>query len=147
MTFNNARSGLNNATEYVVAGLPWVENRTVNTTPTKIELPLVSSRLSFQVSVGSAARVGFTLNGVNGVNWVLITSGSGYVNFDIRCKEFYIRADSATSTISVMAALTLIDQRNMPTLTGSATYNSSSTAGFVYGYGFPGCPGNGTGLG
>ncbi len=146
MTFNNTRSGANNATEYVVSGLPWVSASVCNTTPYKVELPMVTSRISFQVSAGSALRVGFTSNGVNGSNYVLVPASTPWVEFNVRCKEFYIRSDSATSTMSMMATLTTIDQRNFPALSGSATYNSASNVN-AYGYGVPGTPGAGGGLG
>ena len=146
MTFNTGRSGLNNATEYVVSGLPWVSSSVVNTTPFKVQLPYVASKLSFQVSAGSALRVGFSENGVNNSNFVLVSSATGWVDFNFRCKEFYIMADSATSTCSMAISLTTIDQRSMPILTGSGMYNSGATD-FILGYGIPGTPGAGSGLG
>jgi len=146
MTFNNSRSGINNATEYVVSGLPWVSSSVVGVAPFRVQLPMVSSRLSFQVSAGSALRVGFTANGVNGSNFVLVTNATGWSDFNFRCKEFFIRSDSATSTCSMAICLTTIDQKSMPVLTGSAMYNSASVA-FVYGYGVAGDPGAGSGLG
>ncbi len=147
MTFNGTRSGINNATEYVASGLPWVtSSNSLNTTPWKVSFPFVTSRISLAVTGSGAVRLGFTVNGVNGTNYALIPGGTGWTQFDIRCKEIYVRADSATQNISIMASLTTIDQRSFPVLTGSATYNSASVA-FEFGYGVSGSVGAGTGLG
>lgn len=147
MTYNNTRSGPNNTAEYMASGLPWVTSSTgIGTSPWKIQFPYVTNHLSFCVTGSGAVRVGFTQNGVNGTNFALIPGGAGWVQFDVRCKEIYVRSDSATQNLSIMAGLTLIDEKNFPVLTGSAFYNSASVT-YHFGYGIQGCPGVGTGLG
>lgn len=145
--FNNSRSGPNNAAEYLASGLPWVTSSTnLTTSPWKIDFPYVTNHLSFCVTGSGAVRVGFTQNGVNGTNFALIPGGTGWVQFDVRCKEIYIRADASVQNVSLMAGLTMIENRGFPILTGSATYNSASNT-YAYGYGVSGSAGVGTGLG
>lgn len=146
MSFNYPRSGPANTAEYMASGLPWVTSSTVTTTPWRIDFPLVTSHLVVSCPSGSI-RLGFTQNGVNGVNGQnYITIGSTYVDLTTRCKQIYVRADSGTATLSLFAGLTMIDQREFPILTGSAVYNSASTT-FQLGYGYVGTPGSGSGLG
>jgi hypothetical protein len=113
-----------------------------------VQLPYVSSRISIYGGTGSTdgVRLGFTLNGVNGSNYSLVKGGDGWVHFDIRCKEFYIRSDVGTIAMSMNVGLTLIEEKIFPVLTGSATYLAASTGSF-YGYGKPGDPGAGSGMG
>lgn len=147
MTFNNTRSGPNNAAEYAASGLPWVTSSTsLPVTPWKIQFPYVTNHISLCVTGSGAVRLGFTLNGVNGTNFALIPGGTGWAQFDIRCKEIYVRADASVQNVSIMAALTTIDQKSFPVLTGSAFYNSASVD-YKFGYGIPGTPGVGEGLG
>lgn len=147
MTYNNSRSGPNNAAEYVASGLPWVtSSANISTSPWKIDFPYVTNHLSFCVTGSGAVRVGFTQNGVNGTNFALIPGGTGWVQFDVRCKEIYVRSDTSTQNISILAGLTMIENRGFPVLTGSAIYNSASVS-YEFGYGVSGSAGVGTGLG
>ena len=64
-------------------------------------------------------RVGFTLNGVNGTNYFSIPGGTS-VEFDVRVKSIFIRADSSGAfKYSVFAGLTTIATGQMPELTAS----------------------------
>lgn len=150
MTFQNPRSGPNNVAEYQASGLPWVTGALVlSTTPVRIDFPYVTNAIHFHVyNHGSnvTMRFGFTENGVNGSNFGVIHDADGWATFDFRCKTIFVRADTGTVTCSIAAGLTTIDQRTFPILTSSAVYNTG-TLGNVFGYGIPGTPGAGTGLG
>lgn len=147
MSFQYPRSGPNNVAEYQASGLPWVSSSTnVSTTPWKIPFPYVTSKLSFMVTGSGAVRVGFSQNGVNGNNYMLVSGGTGWTTFELRCKEIYVRADAGAMNVSIAAGLTMIDEKVFPVLTGSAIYNTGSTT-FHLGYGVSGSPGSGTGLG
>lgn len=146
MSYGNARSGPNNVNEYVASGLPWVSSSGLTTSPWKIDFPYVTNNIYIRASGSSPVRVGFTQNGVNGSNFIQVSQSDGWTQFNIRCRTVYLRADFGTVTCSFMAGLTTIEHRAFPELTGSATYNSAET-GSIYGYGKPGDPGAGQGLG
>lgn len=147
MTYGNARSGPNNVGEYQTSGLPWVSSSSVTTAPFKIDFPYVTNGISLHVTGGTVGlRLGFTLNGVNGSNFITITNTDGWSHMPIRCKSVFIRSETGTVPFSLLASLTLIEEKVFPVLTGSAIYLAGSTGSF-YGYGKPGDPGVGSGLG
>lgn len=146
MTYGNTRSGLNNVGEYQASGLPWVTSSAITATPVRIDFPYVTNNIYFMTTGSVGLRVGFTVNGINGGNYVPVTSGGGWVEFNVRTSYVYLRSDAGSATYSMMAGLTMIENKQFPNLTGSATYNSASI-GNSYGYGKPGDPGAGTGLG
>lgn len=146
MAFNYPRSGLGNVGEYQTSGLPWVTSSNVTDAVWRVDLPYVSNYVAFRAHSG-IVRVGFTENGVNGSNYILLQSGDGFTEFPVRCKTLYLRSNAAvTSSFSMYVGLTQIQQRDFPVLTGSAIYNSGSIT-FEYGYGQQNTPGSGSGLG
>jgi hypothetical protein len=148
MTYGNSRSGANNVGEYQASGLPWVTSSVLTATPFKVEFPYVTNHISIYGGTGSTdgVRLGFSLNGVNGSNYALVKGGGSWVNFDIRCKEVYIRSDVGTVAMSMCVGLTMIENKSFPVLTASAIYGANVT-GSLFGYGKPGDPGVGSGLG
>lgn len=146
MSFNFPRSGPSNVAEYQASGLPWVTSSNITDSVWRIDFPYVTNALSLQVTSGTV-RLGFTQNGVNGSNYILVGTSNDYPNFDLRCKTIFLRSHTAmTSSVSVIAGLTQIQHRDFPVLTGSAIYNSASV-GYVFGYGLPSTPNSGSGLG
>jgi hypothetical protein len=77
---------------------------------------------NLESSSGKLLRVGFTLNGITGVNgnyYFNVDSGDLFT-FDVRVKEVFLRSDTTnTINFSVFGALTTIDSNFMPVLTGS----------------------------
>lgn len=146
MPYGNTRSGINNVGEYQASGLPWVSSSVLTTTPVKISFPYVTNFISINGGTGSTdgVRLGFSQNGVNGTNYALIRGGEGWVQFDIRCKEIYIRSHVGTVSMSMCAGLTTIENKSFPVLTASAIFGANVTG---FGYGKPGDPGVGTGIG
>lgn len=124
-----AQPGLNHAPEYMVSGLPFVTASALTVSASKIELPYVSSELSFHAT-GGAIRFGFTENGVNGSNYFLVGPGEGLFRFDIRCKTIYVRGDAGAATMTMAAALTQIDRDRYPLLTGSLADPITGKQGF-----------------
>lgn len=146
MTYGNARSGPNNVNEYVASGLPWVSSSGLTITPWKIDFPYVTNNIYLKASGSSPVRIGFTQNGVNGSSFVNVAQADGWVEFNVRCRTVYLRADFGVATCSLMVGLTTIEHKAFPELTGSGIYNSAVTSS-IYGYGKPGDPGAGGGLG
>lgn len=150
MTYQNARSGPNNVGEYQTSGLPWVTSSLVTQTPLKIDFPYVTNHISVHGGAyggTDGVRIGFSVNGVNGGNYALVKAADGWTQFDLRCKEIYVRADTGTVSMSLCVGLTLIENKAFPSLSGSAIYNPAATSSLLYGYGKPGDPGVGSGIG
>jgi hypothetical protein len=123
MSLNNPSSGFFSTPEFQASGLPWVVTAATSTTVVaKYSLPKVSKSITItntDATLGNRIRIGFTENGVNGTNYVLVNGGQT-VTLDARVKQFFIRANtSGAFTYSVYCALTTIDEKFMPLLTGS----------------------------
>lgn len=126
MSLNNPSSGFFSSPEFQAAGLPWViTGATTNTTVIKYTFPKVTKSLTvhnLESSSGKLLRVGFTLNGITGVdgNYYFNVDSGDLFTFDVRVKEVFLRSDTTnTINFSVFGALTTIDSNFMPILTGS----------------------------
>lgn len=126
MSLNNPSSGFFSSPEFQASGLPWaISASTTNTTVIKYTFPKVTKSISIhnlESSAGKLLRVGFTLNGVNGAgaNYYFCVDSGDLFTFDARVKEIYVRSDTTnTIAFSIYAALTTIDEKFMPILTGS----------------------------
>ena len=129
----NMKQGPNFAPAYQVSGTPFVQtvSSVLHTAATKITFPHVTRWVTITATDGAtgALRIGFSENGVMSnpnPDYYLLqmadVGGSKFsattVRLELRCKELYIRADSATiDTVSVVAGLTGIE--SFPVLTGS----------------------------
>ena len=126
MGLNTPKTGLNSSFEFQMAGLPWVISATtVSSTATRYQTPKVTKSIiiSNLDTASKSIRIGFTENGINGViedNYFIVQAGQT-LTFDVRVKEFYVRADTFTENLdySVYCSLTTIDSDMMPVLTGS----------------------------
>jgi len=123
MSLNNPNSGFFSTPEFQASGLPWtVTAATSGVIIAKYSLPKVTKSITFvntDTTATNRIRVGFTENGINGTNYVLVNGGQT-ITLDARVKEIFIRANaSGAYTYSVYCALTTIDGRFMPILTGS----------------------------
>jgi len=123
MSLNNPSSGLFSTPEFQASGLPWtVTAATSGTTVVKYSIPKVTKNITVvnsDATAGNRIRIGFTENGVNGSNYVLVNGGQT-VTLDARVKEIFVRANSSGAyTYSIYCACTTIDGKFMPILTGS----------------------------
>ena len=123
MSLNNPSSGFFSTPEFQASGLPWsVSAATSATTVVKYALPKVTKSITIinnDATATNRIRIGFTENGVNGSNYVLVNGGQT-VTLDARVKEIFVRANtSGAFTYSIYCALTTIDGKFMPILTGS----------------------------
>ena len=120
---DNAKSGFNSATEYMISGLPWVTSSiATGGTTFGYQFDKLSKHIivANNDSAGKYLRVGFTKNGVEKGNYFRINGGST-VEFDTRVKEIYVRADNNADSppFSLFAELVNVDSSMMPVLTGS----------------------------
>ena len=121
---NEPRIGYNSVTEFMGSGLPWVISGTAVSSATSYRFDKVLKHMVIKnhESAGKYLRVGFTLNGVNGVeaNYFFRVDGGDKFEFDARIKEIYLKRDGSDDiSFSMYAELVGIDATMMPTLTGS----------------------------
>jgi len=124
MSLNNPSSGFFSTPEFQTSGLPWVITGSTSTTEViRYTFPKVTKSIVINnFTSNKLLRVGFTNNGINGVGgkYYFTVPGLTVVTLDARVTEFYVRADTSdTIDFSMYAALTTIDNRFMPVLTGS----------------------------
>jgi len=158
MTFEYPRSGNNNVAEYMASGMPWVTSSNVATVPYEIRFPMVTSNITVHNNAPDLAgnlRVGYSANGVTGSNFFLLEPQMT-ISMNVRSKSLFLMSSSGSITFSVHAALTMIDSRGFPALSGSAIYGTAGAASGSYGYGklgdwgitpSTGVPGDGNGVG
>jgi hypothetical protein len=125
MSMGNTGAGFGATAEYMTSALPWVSGSIVTSTsaPMRVNFPKVTKYIKVRADQANV-RVGFTANGINGTNYFLVTSGT-VETFDVRVKEVYLRAHAGTGLVDVFAGLTLIPERQMSLLTGSAALTGS----------------------
>jgi hypothetical protein len=138
MSLKNARPGPMAVPEYQLSGVPFItgsaEAELDATTPVRVSFPYVTSRLVIQSSGSNPVWVGFSENGVKGIdsgethrfqlqepNVQQDTSTNALSRIEIpaRCTEVWLMAVQGTAGFQVLATLTGIPVVNMNTLTGS----------------------------
>jgi hypothetical protein len=124
MGMNEPRIGYNSVTEFMGSGLPWVISGTAGSSATSFQFEKISKHIIIKnhESAGKYLRVGFTLNGINGVgaNYFFRVDGGDTFEFDARIKEIYLKRDGGSDiSFSMYAELVGIDATMMPQLTGS----------------------------
>jgi hypothetical protein len=135
------RSGLNNTAEYMTSGLPFTFTGTTGGAPIRIDFPFVTNFICVNnLDTAVALKVGFTENGILGTNYfsVFPSSEVSSTPLYLRVKTLYIDADSAVE-FEVVAGLTMIKAKEMPTLTGSAVQGiSGSFPEYIHELGYEG---------
>lgn len=136
MALDNPSSGFFSVNEYQVSPLPWaITSVTSGVSVASYTLPRVSKNIvitNLETGATKFLRLGFTLNGVNGVedNYYIVIPPDTTLSFDVRMKQFFVRADSSnTINFSIFCGLTTISEMQMPTLTGSLSDGSVGWSG------------------
>lgn len=130
MAINNPSSGFFGSNEYVASPLPWaLTDYTSGTSVNAVSFHKVTKNITVHNhgATGEFIRIGFSKNGVNAVgdDYYFLLNGGKELYLDVRVIELFIRADTSNSIrYSVYAGLTLINQEQMPLLTGS--YNGTN---------------------
>ncbi len=124
MGMNDPRIGYNSATEFVASGLPWVTSGTAVAAAESYKFEKITKHviIANHEVAGKYLRVGFTLNGINGVeeNYYFRIDGGNTFEFDARVKEIYLKRDGGNDiSFSMYVELVGIDATMMPVLTGS----------------------------
>ena len=112
--------GYNHTPAYQTSGLPYLTSSTAAAgTPVYLSFPYVTRTITVGAT-GGATTFAFTANGLAGSNKYTVASGH-FVRFDFRVKDMWVTG----SPFCVAAGLTGIPVDNVPTLTGSFTFNAS----------------------
>jgi hypothetical protein len=125
-------AGPNHVPAYQISGVPFVTSSAgdaVNTTTAKkITFPFVTRFFVVTNLSADPLRVGFTENGVKGVetsNYFILPGTSSTDRLELRCKELYLLADANTVEWSLTAGLTGVPYSQFPVLTGTLNDTAS----------------------
>mgnify|MGYP001067316075 CR=1 FL=1 len=116
--FQFAKPGLNAVGQYQLSGIPFASASIVvsNSSITEVEFPTVTKFVTVvNEHSGSSAklRVGFSSAGIVGSNYFILDNGESYTG-EFRVSSIFIAGDTAPSTASVIAGLTMIETNNLP---------------------------------
>ena len=127
MSLNYPTAGLSSATEYQVAGLPWLTSSLMSTNSTLVlRFPWVSKFIIVKNSAtGTTVNVGVTAAGVAGTNYYPLSGGES-MQFDWRVTSFYLKAAVGAPNVSVAAGLTTI-----PTVNADALNTVTASQGWA----------------
>jgi hypothetical protein len=132
-THSPAQPGYGSVAEYQAAGVPWVTGSVASSTSVVNEhnFTNVTKKITIRNhSAGGGLKVGFTRNGVQGSNFILVDNVVGAtLDLDVRVTALYVLGVTGSSTYSVFAALTAIPAKNAPILTGSVSGTNGAWQG------------------
>lgn len=132
-THTPAQPGYGSVPEYQASGVPWVTGSVASSTSVVQEyrFPNVTKRITVRNhSTAGGIRVGFTSNGVQGSNYILVDNVVGAsIDLDVRVASLYILGVTAPSTYSIFAGLTAIPAKHAPVLTGSVSGTNGAWQG------------------
>ena len=109
---------------YQISAKPWATGSlALSTSATELSFPYVTRWVQVINTGGNDVRVGFSENGVNGnpasnSNYFILETAAATAaeasstRLELRCKSIFVRADSGTSEVSVIAGLTDIKDLN-----------------------------------
>lgn len=126
MSLNWPAVNYNHASEYQVSSWPFVTSSAageVDSTPIQVSFPFVTRWVQvFNTDAANKLRVGFTSNGVSGVetaNYLVLNGGASTERLELKCKElWFLKNNAATTSFSVIAGLTSASSE-FPAITGS----------------------------
>ena len=130
MSLKNPYPNANFVPEYQISGVPYVTASagaevTSQDTPKRLDFPEVTRWIMIYNSGSAGLRVGFTANGVRGVdthNYFVVKAGETTPRMELRCKTLFFAKDTGTNVpFNVIAGLTRIRSDEFPILTGSTS--------------------------
>lgn len=116
--FNFVKPGLNAVGQYQLSGIPYATASVVvsNAAVTEIAFPTVTKFVTVvneHSGSSSKLRVGFSSAGVVGTNYFILDNGESYTG-EFRLSSIYLAGNTAPTTASVIAGLTMIETNNLP---------------------------------
>jgi len=133
MTLQWPNSGMNWFTAYHVPGVPWVTGSvsiSLNETK-KMELSHICKYFSVRNLGASDLRVGFTLNGVTGSNFMTVPTGT-IMDFDLRVRDVYLLPEDGSTTFDFLAGLTNISRNAFPDISGSTSLQGTTGSNYQF---------------
>ncbi len=108
-------SGLGSVGAYQISGIPFATGSLSvdNVTVTEISFPLVTKFVVIRNNSANDLRVGFSENGINDSNYFILGNKESYSG-DLRITKLYLRGDTTTTEVTVVAGLTGIGAGNLP---------------------------------
>ena len=137
--FQFAKPGLNSVGQYQISGIPYASASIPikNTEVREIIFPAITKFVTVSndhAGASSPLRVGFSENGVTANtenHYFLLDNGESYTG-EWRVRSIYMQGDSAFTTASVIAGLTMIETNNL-VYSGSANWSASDGSGLYNG--------------
>lgn len=126
MSLNQPSQGFNYVPAYQTPGIPWVTS-SISTGVQEYNFPYVAQSFLVKNTGSGSLSIAFTRAGLSTGHYLPLT-GSEYFAADVRIKKLIISGPIGNS-YSVFATLTTIQERCMPTLTGSQALTSSLASG------------------
>lgn len=119
MALNNPTPGPS-VQEFLVSAIPYVTSSTVANGVVKVhDFNYITSFFTIKNTSAQGLAVGFTQLGVQGTNRIVLGQNESFSG-DFRVKSiFLLGAGSSASSYELVAGLTSVSSRHMPTLTGS----------------------------
>jgi hypothetical protein len=115
--------GFNYAPGYAIPGIPWVTSSLASGI-VRHDFPYVTEFFVVKNNSSGSMSVAFTQNGFASSNFISLLATES-ISAEVRIKTLYI-SGSAGQEYSLLAGLTTIQSRQMPTLSGALTPFSSS---------------------
>jgi hypothetical protein len=120
------RSGMANSSEFTSSGIPYVKTGTAPATePEQINFQFVTKEMTIKNNESSSNDIvfGFSRNGTKtGPHRFLVKPGES-ITMDVKVKEIFLMSLTSAASYSIHASLTMIPERFMTILTGSAPLN------------------------
>ena len=117
MPLDNPAPGPFSATEFMVSGLPWVSSSNVVNIGT-YNFPQVTRDIEVRNGAGAAIKIAFTEAGFTTQHFIPLAASTNW-EADVRIKTLYISCSQGIADVTVFAALTGIQARFFPAVTGS----------------------------
>ena len=113
MALNNPKPNQNDANGYLVSGIPYVSSSIASpgtaSDPVVISFPYVTQRFFVDCTGGTGVRVGYSRNGVKGVeneNYFVVLAAAAPQEFRVRVGEVYLlSSDGSASTCAISAEM------------------------------------------
>lgn len=126
MPLDNPRGGYGLSAEYQSSALPWVTSSVAPTTPQEIDFNYITRFICVNnTDSASSLSIGFSLNGINGGNRLIIPHGQA-LTLEWRCAKLWIKGESGGNpNYSLAVGLTTVPAGQMPILSGSGPDGSN----------------------
>lgn len=134
MPLDNPNGGVGYAAEFQSSALPWVTSSVApaSGSPVRYDFAKVARFITISnrdATASNSMSVGFTYNGIKNSNNKFIISGGQTVTFELRVKSIWVQGEGGTPNYSIVAGLTTINAKDMPTLSGTLENGSAGWPG------------------